>query len=144
MLELNKNNMSLVDIIINSEHFASLCGFDYPIGEYKNGQNYGHIHLVAEQRSANHNERIKYGLMVWHNRNYVPEIGFEKTNQFIQIKINNEATLPYPAIQRTKAWLEGLEYFLNNQEAHSTDTKVEQRARTIFLEGIYEAAAETT
>lgn len=142
LIELNKQNesyeLNLVDVLLDAEYFASVCGFDYPIGELSPYRESATMRLVAEARKADNNPRIRYGLMVWHNRNYVPVVSFKETEDTIIIEINNYAKLPYPAISRTKAWLKGLEYYLAYKPDKKTCRELEKKARTLFLEGIYE------
>ena len=138
MLELNVEtyDLSLVDVIIDSEYFASLCGFNYPFGDYVEHSREGSIRLVAEVGESGY-KKVKYGLMVWHNKNYIPLVHFKESNGTITISIKNKTLLPYPAIQRTEAWLRGLEHYLTTKPKHQTNEEIENEARMTFLGGIY-------
>lgn len=135
-LNIDKYNLTLVDVIIDSEYFASLCGFDYPLGEYVSYKGEGSIRLISKVTESS-NGKERYGLMVWHNKNYIPLINFKESEETINISIENKPLLPYPAILRTEAWLEGLEYYLKEKPNHQTNKEVENKARMKFLEGIY-------
>lgn len=123
-----------VDILLDSEYFAHYCGFEYPQSEYMSDKGVGILHLTADVKISTENSKVNYGLMVWHNRNYIPIIRIESHDKETHIIIENERQLPYLAKLRTKSWLNGLKNYL---ETKNEDSDSLQNSKRIFLEGIH-------
>lgn len=130
---VNLNNKKFIDILLESEYFASVCGFEYPDGQLFENNKSAKLYLEAKTKKDKNNPRVKHGLMVWHNTNYIPEISLSERNDSVEFEISNEYSLPYPAIKRTEAWLMGLVDYLRSKARG--DENIE-KSKLVFLSNV--------
>lgn len=137
MLRLHQREPeSFTDMLLDAEYFASLCGFQYPQTLYNEDNSEGHLPLRAPIQDTSDTASI-YGMMVWQNKNYIPTIRFTKQAAEVLITIDNHRQLPYPANQRTEAWLTALHYYLSAKDVKGASVKsVEKEAKQKFIERI--------
>lgn len=130
--QVNLEKDELVDIVLLSEYFASLCHFEYPIGELDQTKELGYLDLIAQTTQSSTKDKSIQGLMVWRNKSYLPKIKFIKDGEVVFIGISNQKELPYPIIERTNAWLNGLIYYLENKNNNKRVTDTEKKAKEIY------------
>lgn len=137
MLRLHQQEpQSLTNMVLDAEYFASLCGFQYPETQYNSEQTEGHLPLRAPIQHTSDPTAI-HGMMVWQNKNYIPSIQFIQDVDCVNIMIENHRQLPYPANQRTEAWLTALHYYLSAKAlAGQPINEIEKEAKQKFIERI--------
>lgn len=142
MYLLKNSKKRLIDIVLSSEYYASLCGFEYPISLLSEEKRSGHIELLSKVETCYNKENIRCGLMVWHNKLYVPTIETKVVDDGVHISILNERELPYPVIKKTKAWLDGLVYYLKKLEEQENSEELERTAVKIYEEKVLKMLME--
>lgn len=122
----------LVDILLDSEYFASLCGFEYPNSDLDDSKIHGSMKLVSEVNRKDNDKRLIYGLMVWQNKSYIPVIDMNVDDEVLMIKIKNKKELPYPVIKRTEAWLMGLMHYLTSKLNNENVEEIEKESVHLY------------
>lgn len=137
MIILNSSDVdSFPGLIVDSEYFATLCGFHYPTTDYNDIGKAALLRLEADVGHVNGKMNQVYGLLVWHNRVYKPAIHIREANGQIIIRLINERSLPYPIIQVTKSYMQGLEEYIMKKPSKRTCNTSENAGKRVFLQSL--------